>query len=140
MQLTQQTDYALRMLMHLSVHPGEDWVPVGQIAESLQLSSHHLLKVARRLAEHGWLETRRGVSGGVRLAIDPGELRIGEVVRRIEPNMALVDCLRDPPRACTLVPACALRHKLSDALEAFLAVLDELSLSDCVSDPGSLRS
>lgn len=125
--------------MHLVTHPREGWVPTGVIADELGLSAHHLLKVARRLASHGWIEARRGASGGVRLSVSPDDLRVGQIVRRMEPHMALVDCMYEPQRGCTLLPTCALRHKLQEAMEAFLTVLDEVSLSDCLLDPGVLQ-
>lgn len=132
MQLTQQTDFALRMLVQLAGQPGDRWTPVREIAEAQGLSAHHLLKIAHALAQHGWIEAQRGAGGGVRLAVQPASLRVGEVVRRIEPHMGLVGCLRDPPGACALLPGCRLKTKLCEALGAFLAVLDATTLADCL--------
>lgn len=139
MQLTQQTDFALRMLVHLSAVPDGAWVTVQRIADLQGLSSHHLLKIAHHLAQHGWIETRRGAAGGVRLAVPPTALTVGEVVRRTEPNFALVACMRDPAGPCALTAACRLKIKLADAKEAFLSVLDGLTLADCSTDPAALR-
>ena len=135
MQLTDQTDYALRMLIQLAAVPAARWVPVRDIAEVQGLSVHHLLKIANRLAQHGFVQTRRGVGGGVRLGHAPAALTVGAVVRALEPRPGLVACMRDPPGACALTPSCRLPPRLLDAQEAFLAVLDGVTLDECAAPP-----
>jgi Rrf2 family transcriptional regulator, nitric oxide-sensitive transcriptional repressor len=67
MQLTQQTDYALRMLIYLSKTPDQGWVGVREISDAYQISHNHMLKVTQSLVALGFLESKRGAMGGVRL-------------------------------------------------------------------------
>ena len=46
------------------------------------------------LAGAGYLETRRGGGGGAMLARPAGDIRLGDVVARLEADQALVEMLR----------------------------------------------
>jgi len=54
---------------------------------------------------------------------------LGELVRRTERDLTLVECFGDD-NECVITPACRLKHILKEALEAFLAVLDGYTLED----------
>ena len=49
MRLTTYTDYTLRVLMYLALHPGRI-VTVGEVARAYDVSAAHLNKVVQRLA------------------------------------------------------------------------------------------
>lgn len=133
MQLTQFTDFSLRVLLYLAVSP-DQFHSVGAIADSYDISRHHLLKVARGLAEEGFVETRRGKQGGLRLALPPDQINIGKVVRRMEPGFPLVACFPGGAGGCCIAPMCNLTGALNQALGSFLKVLDGYTLADCVGD------
>ena len=129
MQLTSYTDYAFRALIALACVAPEK-LTAGEISESYGISLNHLLKVVQRLAELGYVETSRGKSGGIRLAIDPQALTLGRVVREMEPELGVVACLRKGDDYCAITPACGLKAILSDATTQFLSVLDQRTLAD----------
>ena len=131
MRLTAFTDYGLRVLMRLAGDPAAS-LTTDALAREFALSRHHLHKVVQELSRAGWVATRRGAGGGLRLAVDPSRLSVGDVVRRMEGPQPLVDCFRDDGGSCVLLPRCVLRHKLARAREAFLADLDRTSLADCL--------
>ena len=81
MQLTRATDYALRVMIYLAVQPGDRFVPTSEISRAYEISEHHLRKVTGDLAAREWVEARRGLGGGVRLLLDPSEVRLGAAVR-----------------------------------------------------------
>jgi Rrf2 family nitric oxide-sensitive transcriptional repressor len=132
MRLSIHTDYALRMLICLGARPGEI-VNVAEIADAFGISRHHLIRVAQRLRDAGYVETMRGNGGGVRLAQAPSAINIGAVVRVTENDFSLVACF-EPDGHCRIMPACALRSVLADAMEAFLAVLDGYRLEDLIGE------
>ena len=128
MRLTQRTDYALRVLMHLAVD--DETASVGEIAGRFAISENHVMKVAQELARAGWVEAQRGRGGGLRLAVPAGAIRVGDVVRRFEPDFRLVECFDPEVNDCVVTQACSLRSVLGEALEGFLARLDEVSLAE----------
>jgi len=122
MQLTQHTDFGIRLLIVLA-REGKA-VALPQFAANQSLSYHHVAKVAQELVRAGFIISHRGRSGGVELARAPEDIRIGEVVRALEPGLRLADCA-----SCALRGDCATSGLLAEALEAFLAVLDRKTLA-----------
>ena len=58
MQLTHFTDYSLRVLMFLGLHPGR-LVTITEIARAFDISHNHLRKVVNFLAVEGALPHRK---------------------------------------------------------------------------------
>jgi Rrf2 family transcriptional regulator, nitric oxide-sensitive transcriptional repressor len=131
MRLTAHTDYALRALMTLAALD-DRLVTIEEIARRHRISKNHLMKVAQTLIGLGLVQSVRGRSGGLRLARDPASIRMGAVVRMLEEDLRLVDCLGDGPHGCVLSGACGLTGALARALQAFFAELDRVTLADLV--------
>ena len=124
MQLTQHTDYGLRLLIVLARRGGGP-VALPEFAAEQGLSYHHVAKVAQALGREGFVTSRRGRSGGVELARPPEEVSVGAVVRALERGMQLADCGN-----CALMGDCNTSPLLAEALAAFLAVLDRTTLAE----------
>ena len=131
MRLNVQTDYALRMLMFLAAR-SDSVATTAEIATRFGISRNHLTKVANSLARESLVKTARGRSGGLRLARPAGEISVGEVVRGLEADFAIAACFQGGKGDCLIFPACRLRGVLQDALEAFLARLDRVTIHDLV--------
>jgi len=136
MRLTTLTDFSLRILIHLAVKP-EGRATIAEVAQAYRISEAHLMKVAHLLGQSGHLTTLRGRGGGLQLARPAAEISAGEVVRRMEPDMALVPCFADAP--CAILPACRLKLALHAAREAFLAVLDATTIADLAEPRADLK-
>jgi Rrf2 family nitric oxide-sensitive transcriptional repressor len=133
MRLTTFSDYTLRTLMYLALNP-DRFVTIAEIAAAYRISSNHLMKVAQQLAGSGEVVTLRGQHGGLRLARPATEIRIGDVVRYTEPDMALAPCSE-----CVIQPGCTLPDVLDRAVAAFLEVLNDHTVADLVANPGGLK-
>jgi Rrf2 family transcriptional regulator, nitric oxide-sensitive transcriptional repressor len=139
MHLTTHTDYALRTLMVLGVCAPRK-IKTSEIGEVFQISENHLVKVIQHLAQLGYVETLRGKEGGVRLAREPYEINIGQVVRLTESDLGVVPCLREGGQECFITPVCALKGVLNEATEAFLHHLDAITLADLLKGVGQGRT
>lgn len=137
MRLTLHTDYALRVLLHLGQNPGRR-IPIQYIADLHGISHNHLVKVVSHLAHDGIILAHRGRSGGVELACPPKDVVIGKVVRRMEASLQPVAACTptNGQQDCLLADICTLRPILSRALDAFLAVLDTVTLHDILHPSG----
>jgi Rrf2 family nitric oxide-sensitive transcriptional repressor len=131
MRLSTHTDFGLRLLM-LGAEATPGAISVGAIAAQLQVSRHHLMKVAQNLARGGLMEPVRGRAGGFRLARTPEEIRLGDAVRCLETEVGLVECMRSSPANCPLIPGCRLPRLFREATDAFFDVLDQRTLADLV--------
>ncbi|MBM1818028.1 Rrf2 family transcriptional regulator [Sulfitobacter pseudonitzschiae] len=128
MRLTSFTDFGLRALMRMASAPDRAFT-TAEIADEFSISRNHLNKVIQRLAKHGFVTTRRGAGGGAMLARPASEIGLGDVVRILEQDQALVECFA-ADGACCVTPVCRLRGKLYAAEAAFLAELDRSTLAD----------
>ena len=135
MQLNRFTDLGIRVLMYLGSIEGSS-VTIARLAEDLQVSKNHLVKVVHFMAQQQWLLTSRGKSGGIALAKRPEDYAIGDVVRVLEQNSVngerLINCQQPP---CVLLPACGLPFILQQALEQFYQFLNQYNLADVVTQP-----
>jgi len=138
MRLRLHTDYALRVLIQVAIADGK-LITISDIAESFDISKQHLMKVANNLSRKGYLDTVRGRGGGMRLRRPPRDINIGQVVRETEDKLDVIGCLgrRD---YCPIERVCVLRGVMHDAIQAFLAVLDEYTLADLIKPQRALSS
>jgi Rrf2 family nitric oxide-sensitive transcriptional repressor len=88
------------------------------------------MKVVHGLARKGYLNTVRGKNGGLRLARAPEQIRVGAVVRDMEPELGVAGCLQGRPGYCRIEECCGLRRALREATDAFLAALDRYTIAD----------
>lgn len=138
MELNLHTDLALRALVLLAaVDP--DVLSAADIAERHRVSHTHVQKVVQALRRHGFVTTRRGPGGGVRLARPADEIRVGDVVRAMEPHMDLVVCFDPEDTSCVIAGCCGLTGALKRASNAFLAQLDAVTVGDVVRSNRRLR-
>ena len=133
MQLTRYTDYSLRVLIYLGVNPGR-LVTISEIADSYSISGNHLMKIVNKLGIWGYIRTVRGKNGGIRLAFDPKDINIGEVVRKTEDRFDLAECFNPESNACPLVSCCSLTHVLREGVKSFFSVLDKYTLADMLAN------
>lgn len=129
MRLTSFTDYTLRSLMYLGMNR-DKLVTIQEIADLHDISKNHLTKVIHQLGASGLVETVRGRHGGLRLNREPEDINIGEVVRDSESDFYIAECFEADPGHCAFLRDCALKRKLGEATEAFLHVLDGMTLAD----------
>jgi Rrf2 family transcriptional regulator, nitric oxide-sensitive transcriptional repressor len=132
MQLTAYTDYTLRVLIYLGMKESGEKSNIKEISSFYNISNNHLSKVVYELGKLGIIETVRGRNGGIRLAQEPAQINIGEIVRHTESPINLVECFDEKKNTCKLSPACKLKFVLNEALNAYLKVLDAYTLEDLI--------
>lgn len=116
----------MRVLFFLATKP-DDYGTVSEVADAYKISRNHLVKVVQDLVKFGYVESIRGRGGGMKLAQNPDKIVLGQVVRKMEPDMHLIDCV-----GCEVANVCKLPGPLHKAVSAFIHVLDEYSLSDII--------
>src|SRR5262245_60588412 len=111
MQLSTYSDYSIRVLMQAARRTTAP-VTACEVAETVGISRHHLVKVVHDLGRSGYLTTHRGVGGGFTLARPPENIRLGDIVRLGEETETVIDCMDGEKRRCRLLPACRLKGVL----------------------------
>jgi Rrf2 family nitric oxide-sensitive transcriptional repressor len=137
MRLTLMSDYAMRLLMHVAKNP-QRLCTISEVAKTYDISEAHLMKVTHQLALAGWIETVRGKGGGMRLAGLPDQINLGAVVKSIEPDFAIVECLAESTdAACQLNGSCQLTGIMTGALDSFMRYLSRYTLADLLIPVGN---
>ena len=127
MRLTKYSDFALRTLIYTA--SAERRCTIDEIAQSYSIPKNHLVKVVNQLATLGFIHSIRGKGGGIELAYEPTLINLGEVIRATEQSFDLVECFSSE-NECVLTPSCQLANIFSQALDQFMAVLDDYTLAD----------
>ena len=127
MQLTIQTDYALRTLMYLASR--DDRATVAEVAALFDISANHVAKVVNQLSRFGYIRSVRGLGGGIELAMPLDEIRLGEVIERFEGNLHLLECV-GTEGVCVIQPFCKLKGVLAEAERLQREYLNSVTLAD----------
>ncbi|MCV9878483.1 nitric oxide-sensing transcriptional repressor NsrR [Brenneria izbisi] len=130
MQLTSFTDYGLRALIYMASLPGGKMTSISEVTEVYGVSRNHMVKIINQLSRAGLVMAVRGKNGGIRLGKPADSIRIGDVVRELEP-LSLVNCGSD---FCHITSACRLKQVLQQAVQHFLQELDHYTLADLVKE------
>ncbi|KZL19851.1 HTH-type transcriptional repressor NsrR [Pseudovibrio axinellae] len=135
MRLNQASDFALRLVMQCAMQP-ETNHRIDQVVLQQGFSKGHVMKLVNQLSHAGILETMRGRGGGFKLGRNAKEITVGDVVRAVESDFAVVECLRHQKPEdvqCCFLPSCRLKPLMHRASNAFLQVLDEMTVEAAVS-------
>lgn len=139
MQITKFSDYALRILIHLATHE-EGLMSTREIAAMQNLPFNHLAKISQWLTHEGYVESVRGRSGGMRIALPPNAISIGGLLRKSERGTPLVECMKEDGGCCVMTPACGLLPILNEAQKAFFTALDSRTLQDVLEGNRGMRN
>lgn len=132
MTLNYQTEYAMRIVIYLMLYP-ERVIPTREIADKYGLSVNHLNKVSQKLVRLDVISSSRGAGGGVKLNESSADMKIGDLMRKIEPNNEVAACAGAKTlKPCVISPVCQLRGLFAGAQQAFWDYLNQYKVSDLV--------
>ncbi len=134
MQLTRQSEYALKILMELAHHPYGEILSSKIISERQDIPEDFLKKTIHLLALGGLVSTQRGTQGGVRLAKQAAQIKIADVLSAIEGPVAINPCLASGFN-CPHQAECSISPVLARAQRAFLEELSKESLAELAQKP-----
>ena len=106
MMISTRGRYALRVLLDLAEHKAEGFVPMKDVAARQSLSLKYLEQIMPLLSKGDFVEGLYGKGGGYRLKRDAESIRVGEVLRLTEGDLAPVACLKCDAKACERASYC----------------------------------
>lgn len=130
MQLTQFTDYSLRVLLYTGLKMRR--ATVKEIAKHFHISQNHLLKVVHQMGQYNWIKNYKGKGGGIELVDSTLKLTIADIVRRTEKNMTLLECFDAHTNTCPIMGICKLEKLMKKAQSSFLDELGKVKIEDLV--------
>lgn len=98
--------YALRVLIDLAEHGGQQYLPMKEVASRQEISLKYLERILPLLTKSGYVEGQHGKGGGYRLKKTPQDIRVGDVLRLTEGDLAPVACLIPGADPCNFAHEC----------------------------------
>ncbi len=131
-RLSKTTDYGIVLLATLARDPRAEPRNARELANSSDgLPVPMVSKILKALARVGLLDSQRGSKGGYRLARDPEDLSVSEMIRVLEGPVALTDCAI-APALCEHEKMCAVREPWQLISRVVEKALAEVTLADLV--------
>ena len=143
MKLSVRSEYALRALIVLGETYEQGVVRIQTISERQNIPKRFLEQILNDLRSGGFVESRRGVAGGYRLARPPQEITLADLIHYVEDALPQTPTLGDRTGARGQRPdamAAAIVSVVSEVRAAMRAVLEKLTLADLCERARKLRS
>jgi len=137
MLISTKGRYALRVMIDLAEHRGENFIPLKEIAQRQNISEKYLESIVSQLSRNGLVEALRGKSGGYRLNKAPEDYSVLEILRCTEGELAPVSCLEGPKNTCRRYEECRTISMWAELYELLNSFFENKKLSDLIRDNGS---
>ena len=143
MKLSLKGDYALRALLVLASRPPSEIVHIQFISDAQNIPKRFLEQILNDLRNAGFVQSRRGIQGGYRLAKPADQITLAEVIRHVEGALAPVNCVSErfyEKCSCPDESRCAIRSVMKEVRDAIVGILGRLTLEDLANRAESLES
>lgn len=124
--------YALRVLIDLAENQEDGYIPMKDVATRQGVSLKYLEQILPVLTKNNLIKGVHGKGGGYRLQADPSEIRIGDVLRLTEVNLAPVSCLASDAEKCDREGICQTLDFWKGLNDVVNNYLDSKTLSDLI--------
>ena len=132
--LSQKTRYTIRALQHLADGWGQGSVRLDAIAEAQNIPRKFLTVILSEMVREGLVNSHRGREGGYELALNPVDVRYGDIIRLTRGSLALVPCAsrnaHEHCQNCLPEADCRLRGLMLTLRDEMATMLDKMSLAD----------
>lgn len=106
MMISTKGRYALRVMVDLTEHNTDAYIPLKDIAERQEISQKYLESIMTVLSKAGFVDALHGKGGGYRLNRSPNEYTVGSVLKLTEGTLAPVACLENEHNKCDRAAKC----------------------------------
>ena len=91
MKLSSKSEYACLALIDLSERFNQGLCKISEVAKRKQIPKKFLEQILLILKQAGYVKSRKGAEGGYKLAKNPKDISVAEIVRLMDGALAPVD-------------------------------------------------
>ncbi|MBQ0059037.1 MAG: Rrf2 family transcriptional regulator [Lachnospiraceae bacterium] len=132
MMISTKGRYALRVMVDLAEHGGDNYISMKSVAERQGISLKYMEKILPLLVASKLVEGVHGRGGGYRLTRKPEEYPIAEILTQTEGTLAPVACLACGAEECTRMEECRTLPLWAGLNEVIGNYLNSVTLADYV--------
>jgi Rrf2 family iron-sulfur cluster assembly transcriptional regulator len=133
MRLTTKGRYAVTAMLDLAIHYEKGAVTLSDIAARQGISLSYLEQLFARLRRKGLVKSTRGPGGGYRLATEPENIHVAEIVSAINENVDATRCGGE--KNCSKDDRCLTHYLWEDLSTRIHDFLNQITLGDLVNQP-----
>jgi len=130
MKITKKGEYAMRALVDLALNYKKDLRQIQDIVREEDIPERFLEQILLVLKNAGFVQSKRGVSGGYFLNKPPDEISLGDVIRLIDGPLAPLGCVSTEHVDCPREITCGIRSVMLDVTNATAEILNRVTLAD----------
>jgi len=134
--LRRNTDYALRAMVNLAGHYGEDPVSTRDISQSEDISYQLACKLMQKLNNAGLVKSSMGPNGGFVLSRTPTKINLAEIIDAIQGPLSLSRCLL-ANNVCPRQDRCPITVKLTKLQKNISDYLQSITLDELLQHQGA---
>lgn len=132
MKMSSKARYGLYVAVELSkAYSKGEVLTVSMLARSTGVTEKYLEQIIALMKKANIVQSLRGAGGGYKLTDSPENITVGQVLRAVEDNLEIVDCLRED--GCSNKCNCVSRNlwaKLYDNINNYLDTISLLRLAE----------
>lgn len=122
--------YALRVMIDIAEHSGGDFVPMKEVAARQEISLKYIERIMPLLTKENLVEGQHGKGGGYRLKKTPQDIRVGDVLRLTEGDLAPVACLIPGADPCNFAHECRTLEMWKEYFRLTNTFFDGITIAD----------
>lgn len=131
MRLTTKGRYAVTAMLDLAFHGDQGSITLAQISQRQGVSVSYLEQLFAKLRRCKLVTSARGPGGGYRLASNPAQISVAQIVEAVDDSMDATRCLGKAD--CQQGEMCLTHHLWSDLSARLQQFLNDISLADLLS-------
>ena len=139
MRLSKRTEYGVRAVVQLARLWPRGFIQAKDLSKQEGMPNKFLEAILAALVRGGFLESKIGRDGGYRLSRAPADIRVGDVIRRLEGRLSVKEGETTNDRSPGEIAVHLLNEKLTEATEGALDDLTLEQLLEHVTRSGSLQ-
>lgn len=141
MRINYKTDYALKVILHLSRNYPDKMEHIKDIAKKQDIPKKFLEQVLLLLKKGGFVMSKKGPNGGYFLKTSPEKITMGDIIKYVDGSVSPISCI-DPggDETCDFSSFCVFRPVFLEVEKAILNIIDNKNFKDLLEEEDQLKA
>ncbi len=132
MKMSTKGRYAVMAMIDIGRNSAGNPVSLSDIAARQDISQEYLEQLFSKLRRDKLVESARGPGGGYRLARDPSEIAVADIILAVDEELSFTRCAGDAVEGCVKGEQCSAHDLWSSLGRQMMSFLGSITLEDVV--------